>query len=79
MAHEGPREEASGKKGEARGVPDTRETRLPEETHLPRPGPQRIQGHGLILRKTAEVMLTQEKTAKHDGDKLKKKSVFTLC
>lgn len=51
LADEGPGEEAPGKEGEARGVSDTRATRLPEEAHLPRPGPQRIQGHGLLLRK----------------------------
>lgn len=50
LAHEGTREEASGKAGEAGGVSNARTARLPEETHLPRPGSQRIQGHGLLLR-----------------------------
>lgn len=54
LAHEGAREEAAGETGEARRVPDARQTRLAEETHLPRPGPERIQGHGLLLRKSTK-------------------------
>lgn len=49
LAHEGPREEAPGEEREAGGVPDQSATRLPEEAHLARASPQRVQGHGLVL------------------------------
>lgn len=49
MAYEGAREEAAGEEGEAWGVSDPCPPRLAEETHLPSPSPQRVQGYGLIL------------------------------
>lgn len=51
MAHEGAGEEAARKAREAGGVSDPCASRLAEETHLTCPGPQRVQGHGLFLKK----------------------------